>query len=305
MLNKIIFTLALTFLTTSTAFSESIKVIYGDNLEQGKLDAVGAVYSLDKSSRSLGTGTYIGDKTIVTAAHVIKAYLPKNTSRNGPVTVDLSAQHVYWTNDENFGKGDPVQMKYKVTKVVVDACFVNAGGAKAERPTLDMIRCDVALLKLDHQPTGIEGIKLVKDIDQYPSDALHVGYGDGEIPTPDSFDRKLRVQDITAYRAFDDWTVLLSNTRAQVGTELNRLSFSTAPLTGNRALNEEELSLTRAKVGDSGGPLLARDKDGDIRIIGILSAYSDEYNSFASLLIQKGSKHLQHPKITRMLSQLK
>ena len=277
-----------------------INITHGNPLDS-HIEAVGAVVTVSGKKVSLGTGTYIGDKKVITAAHLFQLLLPKSApKKTGPIVLDLSEQEVYWTTQPTLDRTTTLDVKYKASKIIVDACFINEFAGNSEAPDIDDIKCDIAILVLETSP-DIKGVQLSQDLTVIPTQGSHVGYGEDHIP---GHHKRSRGQTIQGIYPLHDWGVVISNIPKELLEAQAYMQDDPEvlkKLLAKSSLSRKELENSKATQGDSGGPLLVVMPDNTIRIIGILSAHSTTFNAFASLLSPTQAGYIKNPNLEALL----
>lgn len=250
------------------------------------INAVGAVFDIEGSTASVGSGTYIGNKRILTAGHIFYELLPKSVpQKSGPVTIDISNKKVYWTNQAVLNFSAPLSPIYRAKSLTVDAEFINNLHGNMRNPDQNDVKCDIAIITLEKPVEGVQSIALPNERTVLPEEGLLVGYGRGGQA---HHNRHSRAQALHGLMEMGEWGILMSNLNEDMANDRiqtnSQNDTSLQLLLGKDKLGVEDKQVTRATQGDSGGPLLITTEEGDVQIIGIMSANSQLFNAFASLV---------------------
>jgi len=267
------------------------------------INAVGAVFTIENATASIGTGTYIGEKRILTAGHLFKSLLPKSVpQKTGPVRIDISHKRVFWSNETILDLSIPPDVLYRAKYLTVDASFINAFNANLVDPDKDDVKADIAILTLEAPVKNLTGVSVPEIRSELPKEGLLVGYGKRSKP---NHEKQTMVQTLHGLMDMGDWGIMMSNLVADIQASVN--GNSPAPkkefelLLGKENLDHKDMQIIRAAQGDSGGPLLAMTKDNKIHIIGIMSANSKAFNAFASLVVKTPSGYFRNPNLDALL----
>lgn len=267
------------------------------------VEAVGAVFAIDGKKASIGTGTYIGNKRILTAGHLFKNYLPKSVDKeSGPVKIDISDKKVFWTNDPSLNLREVPSIYYHAVSITVDAKFINEFNDTIENPDKNDVKSDFAILTLAEPVMRVEAISIPKPFMPIPAEGLLIGYGRDSQP---GHRRKIAAQALHGLTDMGEWGIILTN----LIRDMQNNPLLTSPienkelelLMGKDPLDEEDTQIKRATQGDSGGPLLIATADNTIHILGIMSANSKAFNAFASLVIKTPGGYFRSPKLDALL----
>jgi hypothetical protein len=255
----------------------------GDHLE-----AVGAVFAIDGKIASIGTGTYIGDKKILTAGHLFRSILPASVSQeSGPVRIDISDKKVYWSNEKELDLAIKPATLYKAKYLTVDASFINNFKANLAKPDQNQVKNDLAILTLENSVTNVTEMSIPQEHSEMPTEGLLVGYGKNSEP---HHKKHTQAQVLHGLMDLGQWGILMSNFDQDMGKNQKQITPEEQKnlelILGKSALESKDTLITRSTQGDSGGPLLIVTKNGDINIIGVMSAKSNMFNAFASLIVK-------------------
>jgi hypothetical protein len=301
----------LTFVAIITLFfvhpgtAETGKLLTISNgMHKGKhIDAVGAVFTIEGQTASIGTGTYIGGKRIITAGHIFKAVLPKSVpQKSGPVTIDISDRRVFWSNENILDLSVPPSALYHATHITLDARFINTFKDDIQNPSKDDVKCDIAILTLEAPVRNLTEVSIPDVHSILPEEGLLVGYGKGPEP---NHKKHSRAQALHGLMDMGEWGILMSNLTGDMEKNplVNPIKEDTEMkmLLGKDDLASEDTEITRATQGDSGGPLLVVTEDEQVHVIGIMSANSQMFNAFASLVVKTPSGFFRNPNLDALL----
>lgn len=260
-----------------------------DKISSKLMDAIGAVFIIDGAKASVGTGTYIGNGKILTAGHIFRSVLPKSVpQKSGPITIDLSNKLVFWSNEANLNITIPAAATYhKASRVTVDASFINGFKASTANPDKNDVKSDIAVLTLESPVSGLREISIPNERADLPNEGLLVGYGRESTLM---HKKHASAQALHGLMDMGEWAIIMANFVEDIKT--NPLKESTDGkkgmkfLLGKSILESKDLNITRATQGDSGGPLLITTDKNEAHIVGIMSAKSNAFNAFASLVIK-------------------
>jgi hypothetical protein len=299
-MTSIIFMAILLVIPLHAEQSKTINVVQ----HKGKhIDAVGVVFTINGMRADIGTGTYIGDKRILTAGHLFRSILPTSVDqKSGPVTIDISDKRVYWTNepilDFTRSQKDLHQAKY----LTVDASFINIFKGNIENPTQHDVKCDIAILTLEKPVHGLTKVAIPNDRTEIPEEGLLVGYGRDSVP---NHHKHSRMQALHGMMDMGDWGILMSNLSGDMASnpfkDSQQENTKMELLLGKDSVNPEDIQITRASQGDSGGPLMALSEDGKVHVIGVMSANSKVFNAFASLLVKTPIGYFRNQKVDELI----
>lgn len=271
------------------------------------IDAVGAVFTIEGKTASIGTGTYIGDQKILTAGHLFKSILPPSIpQQSGPVTIDVSDKRVFWSNEVNLDLSIPPSVLYRVKQITVDARFINFFNSQLTDPDQDDVKTDMAILTLEKPVKNIKEVSIPRQRSEMPTEGLLVGYGKDSVP---GHRKKSNPQALHGLLDMGEWGILMSNISADM--QKNPLELSDVEdkqmevLLGKNKLDPKDIKITRATQGDSGGPLLVVTHDQQIFIIGVMSANSKVFNAFASLVVKTPSGYFRSSHLDDLLNAAK
>lgn|GEM_PF-7103348 len=268
------------------------------------LDAVGAVFNIEGSNASVGTGTYIGNKRILTAGHIFYDLLPKSVpQKSGPVTINISDKRVFWTNQQELDFSFLQSAVYHASSITVDASFINNLKADIHNPNQSDVKCDIAILTLDQPVENVSAILLPDDHPVIPDEGLLVGYGRGGQVL---HNKHARAQALHGVQDMGDWAIFMSNLTEDMKYNplhlgADQQDVKLEMLLGKDTLGIEDTQITRATQGDSGGPLLMATEDGGIHVIGIMSANSEIFNAFASLVVKTPAGLFRSPSLDALI----
>lgn len=276
-------TLILTALTSTTLEAANIKLPKAKHI-----DAVGAVFIIEGKTASIGTGTYIGNRRILTAGHLFKSVLPKSVPQEtGPIKIDIRDKRVFWSNDPSLDLSNPPAVFYRTTHITVDAKFINAFNNNLVDPDQEDVKSDIAILTLEKDVVGVKEVSLPNSQLDIPVEGLLVGYGRDKSP---GHRKKAAPQALHGLTDMGDWAIIISNLIADMQsnpllrTPVENKEMET--LLAKDPLDLKDLEIKRATQGDSGGPLLIATDDNKVHILGIMSANSKMFNAFAALVVK-------------------
>jgi hypothetical protein len=122
---------------------------------------------------------------------------------------------------------------------------------------------------------------------EMPTEGLLVGYGKNSEP---HHKKHTQAQVLHGLMDLGQWGILMSNFDQDMGKNQKQITPDEQKnlelILGKSALESKDTLITRSTQGDSGGPLLIVTKNGDINIIGVMSAKSNMFNAFASLIVK-------------------
>ncbi|MBP6985552.1 MAG: trypsin-like serine protease [Alphaproteobacteria bacterium] len=274
-----------------------------DPLSLSHAQAVGAVFAIENRKASIGTGTLINERQILTAGHLFKNYLPKSIDKeSGPVKIDISSRNVFWSNDNVLDLKQPPSVFYHAVSITVDAKFINEFNTNLENPDQNDVKSDFAILTLAAPVRGIAPVSIPNPQMKIPAEGLLIGYGKDSQP---GHRKKIAAQSLKGLTAMGEWGIVLTN----LTRDMTNNPLLTSPeenkelemLMGKDPLDTNDTQIKRATQGDSGGPLLVADSQNQILILGIMSANSQAFNAFASLVIKTPQGYIRSPKFEALL----
>lgn len=292
---------------SSTTFAARIISTNGIHHGGKHIDAVGAVFDVEGNKASVGSGTYIGNRQVLSAAHIFYSVLPKSVpQKSGPVTINITSKNVFWSNDEVLDFGSPPAAVYHASSVTVDASFINNFAGNIHDPDKDDVKCDIAILTLDKDPVNVTGVSLPDLKPGVPVEGLLVGYGRTSNP---HHMKHAHAQVLHGLYEMGQWGILMSNLNEDM--DKNPLQSDTAVetklemLMGKDILGHDDVRIVRATQGDSGGPLMVVNDNELIQVIGVMSANSQQFNAFASLVVNSPEGLMRNPALDAMIEAAK
>lgn len=287
----------------TSGFSAKLIIPGSNHYDSKHIESVGSVFKLEGSTASVGTGTYIGHRQILTAAHIFYGILPSSIPlKSGPVTIDIASKRVFWSNEEVLNFSTLSSPIYHASKITVDACFINNFENNIHDPDHNDVKCDMAILTLDKDVPNLKPIAIPDLKPEIPIEGLLVGYGRNTSP---HHVKHARAQLLHGLVDMGDWGIFISNLNEDINNNplqgISEEDTKLELLLGKDKLGNEDTKIVRATQGDSGGPLLVANENDSIQIIGVMSANSQLFNAFASLIIQTPEGLTRNPALDALI----
>jgi hypothetical protein len=245
--------------------------------QKPQFSAVGCIYNITPSAGGCFTGTIIDDKgTGITCAHafdkVILKYLDENphcldfiSDGYPPDEEQLKALSIPLNNYYmDFASELVSNPRHKIVSVLVNPYYMRS--LQLNERHSKRVRYDTAAIQLESPPIHITPIPVIKKTHGTPKPAVFLGYGDGD--THHNQKRAAYVPNLKA------------NKSKSSGEFFSSLFFDPEGLTTD-AMNWDKQGQPiygHGELGDSGGPLLARAKNGRYFVVGVVSCYTVRSN---------------------------
>lgn len=241
----------------------------------------------------MGTGSYLGQHIVITAAHVIsRLFKGKAPTQSGPHYVNVAGQGAYWIFDPKVrkdGKKDGQRRHIAIVGLVAESMYVNGVNHGDKYLSHDQQKYDIAFLILDPSKTyGLPEMPLIDTATGFNPMCAMVGYA--PLKGGKQGRHKVAVK-LSLSKSLREWDVLHLNSDFHVDAGQKDKLHKQAESLLDTALPQGFDNVSDViRGGDSGGPLIVQALDGRKFQVGVNSVSSTKpgahrFSGCASLMM--------------------